>query len=75
MADDIDIDIDDDDLPEASITDIDIQDMDERLIKGWAQVEVKDTQGDSIPLEVIKKAFVRYMIITGGNLQFKHYPH
>lgn len=60
---------------DTSVTEIEIQDMDERLIKGWASVNVKDVQGDNIPIEVMKRAFLRYMMIVGGLLMFKHSNH
>lgn len=50
---------------------VDIQGGDLRLIQGWASVDVKDLQGDSIPADVLSKAMLDYMDL-GGPLLFKH---
>lgn len=58
--------------PVEDVTEIQVLNSKERLIKGWASVDVKDVQGDAIPTEVMKDAFLKYMLINNGILMFKH---
>ncbi len=51
--------------------DIVVKDDDNRLVEGWASVEVLDRQGDIVPIEAVKTAFVNYMI-NGGNIMKEH---
>jgi len=50
---------------------IDIVKSDERLISGWASVEVKDVEGDYIPIDEISKAMLKHMD-NGGIVMFAH---
>ncbi|MEM2922289.1 MAG: hypothetical protein QXH35_07955 [Nitrososphaerota archaeon] len=47
------------------ISGIEISDSDDRLVAGWANVQVVDMQGEIIPAEVLEKAMLKYMI-SGG---------
>ena len=50
---------------------IDIVKSDERLISGWASVEMKDVEGDYIPIDEISKAMLKHMD-KGGIIMFAH---
>ncbi len=51
------------DFPEEDVGDLsmDIENSDDRLVGGWATVEIKDNQGDVVPISLIKKAMLKYM--------------
>ena len=53
------------------IRDLNIKSEDERLVEGWCSVQVKDRQGDIIPMEEIGRAMVKYME-RGGNITYGH---
>lgn len=40
---------------------MDIENSDDRLVGGWASVEVRDKQGDLVPISLMKKAMLKYM--------------
>jgi hypothetical protein len=48
-----------------------IIDEDERLVKGWASVEVVDLQGDIVPISELKRAMYRFMD-RGGLIMYAH---
>ena len=51
-----------------------VKDSDERLIEGMANVEVKDLQGDYIPIDVMKRAMIKFMERSGA-LNYRHTNH
>ena len=53
------------------IIDISIINTDDRLIGGWANVEVVDKQGEFIPVEELVKAMIAYMS-RGGVIHYGH---
>ena len=57
------------------MNDINIMDSDQRLVAGWASVEMVDTQGDLVPISELKKAFLALMD-RGGHIIYGHqnYP-
>ncbi|MEM4458323.1 MAG: XkdF-like putative serine protease domain-containing protein [Candidatus Caldarchaeum sp.] len=50
---------------------LDIISPEDRLIAGWASVEVVDRQNEIIPREVLERAMYKYMD-RGGNIMFAH---
>ncbi len=54
-----------------SLTDLVVHDDNDRLIQGYASVEVVDRQGDIVPVEAMEKAMLKYME-RGGNLLYAH---
>jgi len=50
---------------------LEIIDQDERIIKAWATVEVKDSQGDIIPIEEVAK-IMPIIMDRGGLVMYKH---
>lgn len=50
---------------------LDIRNEDERIIAGWASVEVKDLQGDVVPISEMIKAMMDYMD-RGGLIMYGH---
>ena len=55
----------------ADIQDLIIKDEDHRLIEGWATVEIVDRQGDLVPVDAMKEAFINFMS-NGGLLMKDH---
>ena len=51
-----------------------VKDLDERLIEGFANAEVKDLQGDYIPVEAMKKAMIKF-VERGGPINYRHTNH
>jgi hypothetical protein len=52
-------------------TQFEIVDEDERLVKGWASVEVVDLQGDIVPISELKRAMYKFMD-RGGMIMYGH---
>jgi hypothetical protein len=50
---------------------VEIRDYDDRIVEGWATVEVIDMQGEVIPIDLIKQAMLKYMDM-GGPLVLAH---
>ena len=48
-----------------------IKDEDNRLINGYASVEIVDKQGDIVPIDALEKAMLDYMN-RGGNILYGH---
>lgn len=44
---------------------MEIINSDERLVAGWANVEVVDMQGEIIPIDLLKEAMLKYMDLGG----------
>lgn len=51
-----------------------VKDDDKRLIEGYASVQVKDLQGDYVPIDTMKKAMIDF-IDRGGVLAYGHSNH
>jgi len=52
-------------------TQFEIVDEDERLVSGWASVEVVDLQGDIVPISELKRAMYKFMD-RGGFIMYGH---
>ena len=50
---------------------LDIRNYDDRIIGGWASVEVKDLQGDVVPVAEMVRAMIDYMD-RGGLIMYGH---
>lgn len=48
-----------------------VQDEDERIIAGWCSVEIKDLQGDIVPVDELEKAMYKFMD-RGGYIIYGH---
>jgi len=48
-----------------------VKDMDERLVEGFASVEIEDAQSDIVPVEEMKRAMIKFMD-RGGHLVYGH---
>jgi len=53
------------------MNDIEITDLDERLVIGWCSVEIQDSQGDIVPVDELRKAMIKFMD-RGGDLVYGH---
>ena len=48
-----------------------ITDPNERIVAGWASVEIVDLQGDVIPVDVLERAMYKY-VDRGGHILYRH---
>lgn len=51
-----------------------VKDYNKRLIEGYASVQIKDMQGDYVPIETMKRAMIDF-IDRGGVLAYGHSNH
>ena len=56
----------------SEFTNLIIKDDEKRLVEGWASVEVVDRQGDIVPMDTIKEAFMDFVSRTGGLIMKQH---
>ncbi len=52
-------------------TNLVVKDENKRLVEGWASVEVVDRQGEIVPIDTLKSAFMDYMS-NGGIIMYMH---
>lgn len=61
-------------MDEENIKSIDILSVDDRLVAGWASVEIVDRQGQIVPIDELNSALIRYSI-RGAPLNYGHKNH